>query len=196
MLSKINLLSLLTALFLFFLLRWLDIRCSEHKIATQSGLQTVYGGVSLSEEMRSMTEDSSAEEAKVEEKDESMGFAALVGLALVAVLAGCYSAFAELTGRKRSSPTRSTLFAALALVLLLTQLMIGFPAEAKLREAMANESGGSAEETDELGRAMGDAMRMSFRVEAKPVFYLELLALGIPTLILVNGLLDRVKKDA
>ena len=42
---------------------------------------------------------------------------------------------------------------------------------------------------------MATAMMMNIRVKTAPAFYLELLALGIPTLLLANSLIDKYKKN-
>ena len=164
-------------------------------MATQSGIQVVYGGGSASEEMEAMGGDTKA--SSTPDSDESMGFAPLVALALVAVLGGTvFSAIALFRGGDRATAMSSVLPAA-ALALLLIQLMIGFPAKGKIIEAMSeasSETQGEGDEFAELGASMATAMMMNIRVKMTPFFYFELLALGIPTLLLANSFIDKHKK--
>lgn len=195
MLKKIKLGSALTALILFAL-PWIDIQCSDKSLGTQSGLQVIYGGGSPSDEMEAFGEESSSEESF--DSEDSMGFAPLVGLALLAVIgAVIYSSISLFQGGARAEFLSSVL-PAIALGLLLMQLMIGFPVKNEIAEAMSESSSEMQTEGDEfdaIGESMATAMMMQIRVRTTSVFYLELLALGIPTLLLVNGLIDKYKKS-
>ncbi len=51
MIQKLNIGTTLAVLVLFFL-PWIDIQCSQKSFATQTGIQTIYGGGSPSEEMK------------------------------------------------------------------------------------------------------------------------------------------------
>ena len=164
-------------------------------MVTQSGIQVVYGGGSVSEEMGAMGGDAEAKSPR--DSADSMGFAPLVALALIAVLgATIYSVIALRSGGQRATTISSVLPAA-ALVLLLCQLMIGFPAKKKIVEAMSEGASKSKSEDDAfsgLGESMATAMMMNIRVKTTPFFYFELLALGIPTLLLANSFVDKYKK--
>lgn len=195
MFKKIKLGSALAAL-IIFAFPWVDIQCSEKSMATQSGFQVIYGGGSASEEMEAMGADSGSKESS--SSDESMGFAPLVALALIAVIgAVAFSFIAVFRGSERADKLASVLPAA-ALLLLVIQLMVGFPAKKQVIEAMSEGSSEAQAGDDEFGAAMGEsmaaAMMMNIRVKTTPAFYLELLALGIPTLLLANGLIDKYKK--
>ena len=123
-LQKINLVTALAALVLFFL-PWIDIQCSGTSMATQSGVQIIYGGGSPSQEMKDLDgKDGSGKEDQ--SKQESMGFAPLVGLALLAVVGAVVAAFAAI----RSPAPRGNLpgiLCAVALGLIALQMSIGFP---------------------------------------------------------------------
>ena len=156
---------------------------------TQSGVQVVYGGGTVSEAMK---------ESKSEEKNEdSVGTAPLVGGALIAVVgAVVFSLLALFVGGKLAG-SMSSLLPAVALVLLSLQLMMGFPVEKKLSESMAESSDKTQNSEDgfsAFGASMASAMIMNIRVQKTQVFYFELIALGIPTLLLLNGLIDKHKK--
>ena len=165
-------------------------------MATQSGFQVIYGGGSASEEMEALGGDSSS--SKSASSDESMGFAPLVALALIAVIgAVAFSFIAVFRGGQRADML-SSVFPAAALLLLVIQLMIGFPSKKQVIEAMSEGTSETQAGDDEFGAAMGEsmaaAMMMNIRVKTTTAFYLELLALGIPTLLLANGLIDKYKK--
>jgi len=191
MLNKLKLGSTVAALFLFAL-PWVDIQCSQKSIATQSGLQVIYGGGSASEGMKALGGDSSA--SKSSESDESMGAAPLVGVALVVVIAAVvFSCLAVFKGDARADKI-SSILPAIALGLLLLQLSIGFPAKNSIVEAMSEGSSETQSGDDKFANSMASAMMMNINVKATPAFYFELFALGIPTLLLANGLIDKRKK--
>lgn len=47
---------------------------------------------------------------------------------------------------------------------------------------------------DEFGNGMATAMMMNIQVRYLPSLYITLIVLGFPTLVLVNGLLDKLRK--
>jgi len=158
----------------------------------------IHGDGSVSEEMEAMEGDSSSKESV--SSDKSLGFAPLVALALIAVIGALvFSFIAVFRGSERADMLSSVLPAA-ALLLLVTQLMVGFPAKKNLMKTMSEGTSEEQAGGNEFGTAMDEsmaataAMMMNIRVKATPAFYLELLALGIPTLLLVNGLIDKYKK--
>jgi hypothetical protein len=164
-------------------------------MATQSGIQVVYGGGSASAEMKSMNGESGS--TSKADSDKSMGFAPLVALALLAVLgATVFSGIALFRGGETATKL-SAVLPAVALGFLLVQLMIGFPAKKGIIEAMSegsSQANAKHDDFSELESSMAQAMMMQIRVKTTPVFYLELLALGIPTLLLANGLIDKYKR--
>lgn len=197
MFQKIKFGSSLAALFLFAL-PWLDIQCSEKSMATQSGFQVIYGGGSPSEEMKALGNDT--EPASDSNSDDSLGFSLLIGLAFIAVVAAVVFSYLALFRGSEAADKYSSFLPAVALGLILLQLMIGFPAKKKLIESMsegASKTQHSQSPDDPLsglGDSMASAMMMNIRVKTAPGFYLELLALGIPTLLLANSLIDKYKK--
>lgn len=194
--KKIRLGSSLAALILFAM-PWIDIQCSERSMVTQTGLQAIYGGASLSDEMKTKAGDSGSKSNSSSE--DSMGFAPLLAIAMIAVIgAVAFSFIALLRGGDRAERYSSILPAA-ALALLLMQLMIGFPAKKKVTEKMSHRPPESKAVNDPfsgLGESMAAAMMMNIRVKTTSAFYLELLVLGIPTLLLLNGYIDIRRKTS
>jgi hypothetical protein len=216
--KKIRLGSSLAALVLFGL-PWIDIQCSEKSMVTQTGFQAIYGGASMSDEMRAQAGRSGTDDNS--NSGDSMGSAPLLAIALIAILgAVAHSGIALFRGGDRAeygwrpytgTPCIALLFnrdraecfssilPAVALGLLLMQLMLGFPAKKKVLESMSQKPPESKSVDDPfsgLGESMAAAMMMNIRVKTTPVFYFELLALGIPTLLLVNGFIDKRRKES
>lgn len=201
LLRKIRLASTLGALLLFFL-PWVDIQCSGTSLATQTGIQVIYGGGSPSEQMKGMSEGFGDGEMDAEVdmdmgSEESMGYGPLVGMALLAVLGAVACSFIALRTSGGMAERYATLLPTLALALLLVQLLIGFPAKREMINSMREQSPQTEGVSDpddpfaEMGNAMAEAMMANFQVKATPAFYLELVALGIPCLLLISSLGDR-----
>jgi hypothetical protein len=76
-------------------------------------------------------------------------------------------------------------------------MMIGFPVNKNLGKSMAETSRTktSGDPMDDLGNGMATAMMMNIQVRHLPALYIELIMLGLPTLVLANGLIDRMKKS-
>lgn len=196
MIQKLNIGTTLVALILFFL-PWIDIQCSEKSFATQTGIQSIYGGGSPSEEMKAFGEESGGKESGNANKDESMGYSIWVALALIAVIGAVVVSFKALrSGDERQSNLVGILCAA-ALVLISVQMMIGFPVKKELGRSMAeaSKSESAGDPMDGLEQGMAEAMMMQIRVQHLPALYFTLVMLGLPTLVLANGLLDRLRKS-
>ena len=198
MLSKLKFGTSIAALFLFFL-PWLEISCSEKSIATQSGVQIIYGSGSVSDGLNSLG-GKSGDSTKVSEKPkESMGFSLLVGIAFLCVIGSVVFSFRNLLNPSDKSAKLALLLPTIALVCLLLQLMIGFPIKKKMTEAMSeNQSeqkiSSEGDPLAGLGQSMAGAMMMAIQVKKTPFFYFELFSLGLPTLLLFNGLIDKHKR--
>ena len=195
MIQKLNIGTTLAALVLFFL-PWTDIRCSDKSLATQTGIQTIYGGGSPSADMEAFEKEQS-EKSAGEKMGESMGYAPLVAIALLAVIGAVVAAFISLRSDNEAHKTMVGIFCAVALALLAAQMMIGFPAKKKLGESMAGASKEQSHGDDPMagvGEGMAAAMMMNFQVRHLPALYIEVIMLGLPTLVLANGLIDKLKK--
>lgn len=174
MFKKIKLGSALAAL-IIFAFPWIDIQCSEKSMATQSGFQMIYGGGSASEEMRALGGDASSN--KPADSNNSTGFDPLVALALIAVIAAVAFSFIDVFRGGERADMLSSVLPAAALLLLVIQLMIGFPAKKQMIEAMSEGTSETQVDEDEFGAAMGKsmatAMMMNIRVKITPAFYLD-----------------------
>ena len=191
-LQKINLVTALAALVLFFL-PWIDIQCSGTSMATQSGVQIIYGGGSPSQEMKDMGE----KDQDGGSDSESMGYAPLVGLAFLAVIGAVVAAFAAIRSAEPGSGNLPGVLCAVALGLIALQMSLGFPVKKKLGEELSAQGQAEHRAGDplaEVGESMAQAMMMQIQVRHLPSLYFMLVALGLPTLILANGLIDRMRK--
>jgi hypothetical protein len=205
MLQKLKLGSIFSALILF-LFPWVEIQCSEKTMATQSGLQVIYGGGTPSEGMEAFSGESGSASPVREAKSkspttdsrESMGYAPLVALALGVIIVAFGFSFMAVFRRDPVADRLASVLPAVALGLLLIQLMVGFPASKQMRQAVSEAATESKQDSggmDGLGSSMTAAMMMNMRIQTKPAFYLELLALGLPTLILLNAFIDKHRKS-
>jgi len=192
---KIKLGASLAALVLFAL-PWLDIQCSQKSMATQSGIQMIYGGGSPAHDIKG---DEGASPA-MQQDGESMGYAPLVAAALLAVIFAVVFSFRAIfkNGEDGTAEKWATILPAVALALLVIQLIIGIPVEGKISDAMSelNNVESTGDGFEDLGKSMAGAVMMGVSIEKTTAFYLELLALGIPTLFLANGFIDKHKKPS
>ena len=188
--KKINLGSTLAALILFFV-PWLDIQCSGKSLATQSGVQTILGKGTASEFQHSL--DKPGKKTTINE-GESLGYSIFAGIAFVAVLAAFVLSMAAIWGGGvRVAPNLVEILCAAALGLLVLQAVAGFPVKAKMESELRSETG-TSDETDLLEESMSEAINAAFSVNLLAAFYLELVALGIPTILLANRLIDRASR--
>ena len=191
MFKKIKLGTSILAL-IMFAFPWLNIQCSEKSLGTQTGIQMIYGGASPSEGMEELWGDAETETPK--NNEESLGFASLIGLALLVVLAALVFSFIALFKGDARADRLGSILPAVALVLLMIQLLIGFPAKRKILGDMS-EKNRSQETAPGIFEALGESMLPNIQAKTTPFFYIELLMLGIPTLLLFNGVVDKYKKD-
>ena len=192
MIAKLNIVSTLAALVLF-LFPWLDIQCSAKSFATQSGIQTVYGGASPVKDLSSPQAQIRIDLDKNPRK-ENVDPSYLAGIALLAVIGAVVLAFRNfILGKK---PDAVGILCAVALIALVLQMIVGFPIRSGLAEAMAQDTGSarSNDSFEQVGNEMAKVFLEQIQVRYLPLFYLELIALGIPTLVFANSLLDRLKK--
>lgn len=195
LLQKINLVTSLAALILFFL-PWIDIQCSNKSMATQTGIQTIYGGGSPAQDMEAFEKEGRGRRSGGSD-DDSMGFAPLVALAFLAVAGAVVTAFLAIRFAGESRNNLTGILCAVALSLLALQMMVGFPVRKNLGEQLAAQSKTELrtdEPFKEFGEGMAQAMMMQIQIRQLPALYIELVMLGLPTLILANGWIDRMKR--
>ena len=190
---KLNLVSALAAL-VFLFLPWVSIECRGERMATQTGVQMIIGSATASNSAKD-------KQIKFSDEGESLGHSYLGAVALVAILGALLMSFASLIAGRKDLDRGCGALCAVALACLLIQVSLGFPAEKAIPESMSKppSSEGPTVNIDlgEMGRTLQKEVLASIRVRPIPWFYWELAALAIPTLILGNAFLDRIKaKDA
>ncbi len=218
-LAKINFTTLLGALILFAL-PWTNIQCSGRNIARQSGVQAIYGGMSLAPELKQLAQNGEMDGPQ----DSEVGMAYGLAIAGLMVLVGTIVAGLALFAGKETS-LNPGLFAMSALIIIGIQALMGFPVDRsieKSRQEMMNAAKDTQNQTEgfqlpeaqptetedgnpevtltpqmqqaqeEMGNAMAQSMgqamgaMMPIVSVRTPWFYFELLALAIPTLLLIN----------
>ncbi len=200
MIQKLHIGTTLAALFLFFL-PWIDIQCSNKSVATQSGVQTIYGGCTTATQEAGMTMDLGSPSRQGKAARQSLDYSVLIGLAMVAVVAAVLSSFVALWSAAVQRRQTVGILCTIALALIGLQMSIGFPAKKSIARSMSSDMESSfgnrrADRIDDAAEKMNAAMMGSFEIRPLPALYLELLMLGLPTLVLANDLIDRVKRQA
>ena len=181
-LRGIKLCTALAALALFFM-PWLDIQCSGKSIATQTGFQTITGDATPSEEMR-------ADQAQGGKRNEPLGTATMVAAALIAtIIAIMLLASAVLKGSYALDRAGSAI-CAIALLLLIVQAMLGLPAKDELVAAISTDQ--ATNEVD-MASALATQVMANLKVDILPAFYFTCVLLGIPVLLLLYQLVDRLR---
>lgn len=196
MTHNINLGSTLIALFLFFL-PWIDFQCSGKSVITQSGVQTIYGGGSLSSEMKAMTDkkgDSSDFSGKSKDGKDEIGSAPLIVVSLLATLIAVVVAVIIFRNPDRYPAYSVGALTGIALLFIFIQMAIGFPIKKDVYGSMGGDKTESTE--DPLGDAAGMMAMMNISVKYTNVFWLNLIALGVPVGLLGMALLEKGKKES
>ena len=189
MIPKLNLLSALAAV-LFFFLPWTSIECHGRQMATQTGVQVMTGGATQIEQT-----DSIRLEVK-SRKDPSLGRSYLAIVALLCAVSAVVVGFAAVVTGHGNFSGGPGMLCAWALACLIAQAALDFPAKRELTKELAGKSRGlskSKSGAEGLEQALSEEIGSRIQVRPLPGFYAELAALGIPTLILLNGLLDRLR---
>ena len=188
MLPTLNFVSALAAV-VFFFLPWTSIECRGERMATQTGLQVISGSAKV---------DDSTDPVRMEIEasgEVSLGRSYFAAAALLCAVSAVVMALAGATRGRRDLSGASGALCAIALTCLITQAAMGFPAKEtlvrRISEGPSGEPAGSPLEV--LGKEI--AREVVDRIQVHPMFwfYLELAALGIPTVILLNRLLDRMR---
>lgn len=155
--KKLNLFSLVAALALFAM-PWINIRCSLGVIS-QTGIQAITGGLTIEPAPTKMTED---------QKEEPPQAAWLIALVFLAALTGAVIALVLTLFPSQLPPQTDTVFAAFALLLLIAQLLLGFPAINQFEGEVMQAMGLKSEEVE---------------VRYTPWFFAELAMLAVPILL-------------
>jgi len=192
MLNKINLGTCLMALILFAF-PWVDIQCSKQTMATQTGFQLANGQVTAVDPVTGNASESSGGTYD----GDSPNSAPLVGFAFLAIIAAMVCSSIAIFRNLRLFETLGFALPAVALGLLLSQLAVELPVKKSLKESIVEQSTDNASLDDPfsgMGNSSNALMMSSIQVKMSPAFYLELIVLGIPVLMLAGTLLRRVQK--
>lgn len=182
MLPKLNLVSALAAL-VFFFLPWVEIECSGEKSATQTGFQTITGKATPAK-------PSQSQGIKVDGEGDSLGSSYLAAFALVSAVSAAVIGFASMISDRTDLARATAFLCGCAFVCLAIQLVMGFPAEATLREKLSAQqqpAGKPRGPLDDLGRELAQKMAAEIKVRPSRWFYLELAVLGIPPLLTLGA---------
>lgn len=195
MIPKINL-SFSVAALALFLLPWIDIQCSDRSFVTQTGLQSIYGGASISKEFEVFANEMNADVADVDadKSKESIGIAWFAALALMIVIGATVMSFLAFRYPNKYSQNTAGLLCLLALLLVILQMVVGFPVHREISDAMAEAVNDGVD--DYPFGAMGAGMKAAMiQVRFLPWIYLEIVALAIPASLFLNQVLDKIKKE-
>ncbi|MFM7180573.1 MAG: hypothetical protein ACKO2G_03795 [Verrucomicrobiales bacterium] len=186
MIALLRLLSLLPAFVLFFF-PWVEVRCQKDPMFTQTGIQVIYGGATANPEFAKWIESD-----KEQTMEDRLGTGWLVGIALLSVCAAIVLAFLALRTQAVGHGVRAEGLAALALVALIIQLSIGFPAEEKIRNDTDPAKSGKPQ--DDLKAGISRTFVKSISTHVLPVYYVQLGLLGFPVLLLLNSSLSHLQR--
>ncbi|MEQ8767291.1 MAG: hypothetical protein RL885_25495 [Planctomycetota bacterium] len=174
--NRISLVSIVSACVLFAL-PWIELRCSGSSVATQSGFQAAIGEASLSDRLAQQRESTSVSASNDNGPEMAAGILA-GGLLLLAALGFSIHA---LSGQRQSSRI-AVLFTTLSLVSIAGQAIWGFPVETGLEEAMNEAKTESGVADSPIAASLAAAI--DFECRYTPWFYIELILLGLPLLLL------------
>lgn len=155
---------------LLFLLPWTNVKCNGDKFASQSGLQKIYAGISV--DAPGQGNDSRSETDKA---DDDIGYGLIVLLSFL-ILLGTLALSGMILFKQARPPLSPGALATVVLVLLIFNWMIGFPIDRAVKRAVNKDK--------QPGEIDVPVMMTS---ERTGWFYLELIALAIPTAIFINS---------
>ena len=164
---------------------------------TQSGVQTIYGGGSLSSEMEAMAKknggDASEISGKSKDGEDDIGAAPLIVISLLATILAAVVAVLAYRNPERFPAYSVGALTGVALLFIFIQMAMGFPIKKDVYDSMGGEKTESAD--NPMGEAAGMMAMMNINIKYTNVFWLNLIALGIPVGVLGMGLLEKEKKE-
>jgi hypothetical protein len=178
MIGKINFLTVLSALVLFWL-PWMELRCDGRLLATQTGFQSIQGTASPASEVTVNGDNPFQEPGKAS----SFPKATLIGGAFFSLVVALLLALRGILS-KRPQHLQAGLLAGVALTLILAQWAAGFPIENHARESATISPPGYRTLDPSAGQRSELAI-LSLDVKADPTtaFYLVIFLLAVPSLI-------------
>ena len=192
--KKIQASTLLAAL-VVFILPWLDMQCNSKSMITQTGIQSVSGGGTLSDEMESLANLGANKDAENNDsapslsEDDRPAPAWLAAGALLLIVLALVLAVHSVLSAQANDLSPITLLATMAFGFVALQLLVGFPLEHTARQAMAKAHGGQAGSENPFA-AVGAAI-VRIQVIRQPWIWAELAFLAVPGLLWINDAINR-----
>ncbi len=176
-LRAIKLTSAIAALVLFFM-PWIDIQCSGKSLATQTGIQTITGMATPSEEMKPKRDRS--------EQGDQLGTATLAAIAIFALGMAIICLLVSLLNNKTRPDVLGSALCGVALLCLLLQLGQGFPVK---EELIGQISSDQASNEADSGGSLAMFMVSNIEIKVLPALMMTCVLMGIPVLLHVSVLL-------
>lgn len=173
--NKLSLVSLVAGAILFAL-PWIEVQCQGRTFLRQTGLQIAVGSVTIGSDFAKMAP--SQQEGR---GGAAMGLIVLasgscLGLALLAAWRNVKADVHELAQVGR--------YAAIALALVVSQMVFGFPIERGLRDELKkSRQASSGQSPDFAEAALHQQVAAAFLAKPLPSLYLYLAALAVPTVL-------------
>ena len=192
--KKINLAALAGALVIFFL-PWLDMQCNGNSMITQTGIQSVYGDGTLSEEMATLAnmegdiDSENNDSAQAFSEDYRPAPAWLAAGALLLILLALVLAVRDVVSAEANDLSPIALLGSMALGFVALQLLLGFPLENTARQAMAKAQS-DQEGSDNPFAAVGAAV-LRMQVIRQPWIWAEFAFLAVPGVLWINDAINR-----
>lgn len=180
MLGKLNLVTILGALALFFF-PWLEVQCSGKPMFRQTGIQTIQGTGTLLGEFK-----------EYENEQNSEGKAAVLPAIALFCIVGAL-AFAIRSFLKGGGHDIPGALCLIAFIVLLIQAAVEFPA--RETEGSGFSTPPSSGPLGGIQETINEATRREITSNYLPAFYLELAALALPSLVFANGVINRLRKQ-
>ena len=182
---KLNVVAMLGAV-VMFLLPWVELRCSGDRVATQTGVQLVYGGATSR-----YAEAEETEARTAQGRGDRLSMCAWgVLLAGLAVGAGLVAAVMQLRGSDFFRRDAVAITCAIALGAILVQAKLGWPMERALvmeaSEALTQHSNSGFGVNFSEGPILVDSAWLGS-------LWAELIALAVPLGFAANRWLERLK---
>ena len=178
-------------------------------MATQTGFQAAIGSASAGEGSKAMKQAAESMGQKNQKPDDNTRsdkgpeIALLAALAFVTLLFAAVAAFMALRSGESSRDRMVGILCAVSLGAILLQSAAGFPVERSMSEAMSERqeqqlarkpmTGRGSTAENQFSTAGASMAANMFQIKYSPAFYLTLVALGVPVLILLNSMLDAAK---
>lgn len=180
MIGKLNLVTVLAALVLFFF-PWIEVQCSGKPAFQQSGFQAIRGDATPLGEFKEEYENSTTEKEG--------NAAVLPGISLFCILGAL--AFSIRSVMKDGGHEIPGALCLIAFGFLLLQAATEFP----IREDPSLSVNLFPARGQNINEVINETARREITSNYLPAFYLELAALAVPSLVFANGVINRLRKQ-